>query len=316
MQTAQNLSQIGGAAPLTEGNAPYVIGRDLFASPVLLCEWPQTQALNAALRDVIMERYRVAPSTIQSARYAWQSEFDFHKWPHKCVEEFVDMLKVSAAKFTAYILPNAPKELTEGWRIVSCFANVNPPGGFSQPHNHIETGALISGVYYVDIGECEPPYAGRTILQDRSGVAFPRAAGRDPLACEYAVVPRPGAALLFTAAQMHYVEPYRGKGLRISIAFNLSHPAFDVHYYPGMRTETWWWRNFRGFMLVGRKVPELWRALRMFGTYFARELRRPSGQSVFQKAKVALQRAEVDAQADLGATTVGDGHLRQKNIFR
>lgn len=284
--------------------APTVTARDLFASPIVLCEWADTEALNGRLRDVILDRYRSTPSLVQSARYAWQSTHDFHRWPEPCVAEVTRMIRMAAGRMAAHVNPGLDRSLQEGWHFTSCFANVNPPGGFSQPHDHVNTGGLISGVYYVDFGDCaSPAHAGRTVLQDRSGVARPVFPGHNLRSREYAVVPKPGSALLFPAAQRHSVEPYRGQGVRISIAFNMAHPEFGVLYYPDMFSQSWWWRNFRGLMLVKEKVPEKVRAMGLFRSYLFEELRKPSdGASMRRKLTSAFQRAEVDAQSPAGAT--------------
>jgi len=294
-------------------NGPEVIARDLFASPILVCKWSDTERLNAELRAAILKRFESTPSVVQSARHAWQSEHRMHEWPETCVKEFASMIKVAAANMAAHLAPSAGQESLDNWEIVSCFANVNPPGGYSQPHNHIETGAPISGVYYVDIGECEPKYAGRTIFQDYSGAAQLVRPGEDSLSREYALVPMPGAACLFTATQMHYVEPYRGKGVRISIAFNMRHRDFDVLYYPSMRSQSWWWRNFRGLMILRSKIPEKLRALGLFASYCARELSSSNREGpLMQRLRNALQRADVDAQAIKGPDQIGDGRIAEK----
>jgi len=297
----------------TGRNGPEVIARDLFASPILVCKWPNTERLNAELRAAIMERYASTPSVVQSARHAWQSEHRMHEWPEACVKEFASMIRVAAANMAAHLAPSAGQESLADWEIVSCFANVNPPGGYSQAHNHIETGATISGVYYVDIGDCEPRFAGRTVFQDYSGAAQLVRAGQDTLSREYALVPTPGAACLFTATQMHYVEPYRGKGVRISIAFNMRHPDFDVLYYPNMRTPSWWWRNFRGLMILRDKIPQKLKALALFASYGAKELGGSNREGTLaQRLRNALQRADVDAQSRKGPDKVGDGQLAEK----
>jgi uncharacterized protein (TIGR02466 family) len=313
MSVVRNLSPGPRSVPRLD-NSLKATARDLFASPIVLCEWPETEKLNAELAKLILEHYRSSPSVVQSARYAWQSGHDMHKWDHPSVAEFVGMLKAAASRMAAHVAPEADQRLLDGWEIVSCFANVTPPGGFSQAHDHIDTGASISGVYYVDLGEVDAPeFAGRTILQDRSGAARPTWKGRDPFSREYAVVPKPGVALLFPAAQVHYVEPYRGKTVRISIAFNMSHPDFDVAYYPGMEKDNWWWRNFRGFMIMRTKIPEMLRTLALLPGYVAQEGRRPGRSSFLRRVKSAFQRAEVDAQAKKAEVDTSAVRLPEKN---
>jgi hypothetical protein len=67
--------------------------------------------------------------------------------------------------------------------------------------------------------------------------------------------------VVFPGRLYHYVEPYTGNRLRITIAFNLKHPDFVVPYYEGMQEPDWWWTNFRGLMIIPEKVPEKLRAL-------------------------------------------------------
>jgi uncharacterized protein (TIGR02466 family) len=95
-----------------------------------------------------------------------------------------------------------------------CWANVLRDGGYNKIHNH--AGAVWSGSYYVGVGEpdAEPQYNGWIEFQD------PRPAnihgGKER------IKPEPGLLLMFPSWLNHYVNPFHGKGERISIAFNLS----------------------------------------------------------------------------------------------
>lgn len=296
---------------------PHVIVRELFASPIAVCEWPDAERLNAQLRDVILARFKSSPSVVQSGRYAWQSEQDMHKWPEPRIAQFIAMVKAAAANTVARVVPGADQTYLENWRVISCWANVNPPGGHSHSHNHAETGGHLAGFYYVDLGDCnDPSYAGRTIFEDHSGIALPRRLDSSVLAREYALVPKPGRAALFPAAQFHYVEPNRTKGMRITVAFNLAHPEFDVLYYPNMRDPGWWWRNFRGLMLLRTKIPEKLNALALFASYAIDELRRADDVvPLSRRLKSARLRAEVDASAAADAAravNTPDGRLPEK----
>jgi hypothetical protein len=76
------------------------------------------------------------------------------------------------------------------------------------------------------------------------------------------MTPRNGRMLLFPSSLMHSVEPYDGATQRITIAFNLYHPSFSVpRLEERMKRTDWWWTNFRGLMLLKRKVPEKMYAL-------------------------------------------------------
>jgi uncharacterized protein (TIGR02466 family) len=297
-------------------NAPKVVIRDLFASPVVACDWPGTERLNAELKAAIMQRYHSTPGLVSSNRKGWHSKFDMHKWPEACVAELMTMVKTTAANMTSHLTPDADNRTLEAWQIKSCWSNVNPPGGYNQPHNHIAGDTLLSGFYYVDLGGCEErEYAGRTIFQDRSGIALK---GQDPLSREYAVVPKPGVLVLFPAALMHYVEPYRGTGLRISVAFNLGHPDLRTVYYPDMREQDWWWKNFRGLMLLKTKIPEKSKAMLRFASYFAKEMQKKSDVPFLQRVRVTRDRAEADeaeAREAANAAQLPNGKLPEKQPF-
>jgi len=292
--------------------------RDLFPSPVGLFEWPNTDQLNAELRTAIMARFNSSPGLVSSNRNGWHSKWDLHRWPEPCVAQLMAMLQASSSQLAAHLLRGTNSGLSQDWQIRKCWANVNPPGGYNQAHHHIQAGSLLSGVYYVDIGDCpDPNLAGRTVLQDRSGAAWLK--HPDPLSREYAVTPKPGTLLLFPAALLHYVEPYRGKSRRISIAFDLMHPELDALYYPDMPDPTWWWRNFRGLMLLRSKIPEKMRALARFMPYLVEEFRRPrANASLMQRIKVTRDRAEADeaeARELASGRITADGRLPEKRPF-
>jgi uncharacterized protein (TIGR02466 family) len=294
--------------------------RDLFASPIVVSEWPESARLNADLRAAIMARFETSPGVVSSNRKSWHSKRDMHRWPEPCVAELMAMVKSAAAAYGVHC--GGTLSTPDDWEISTCWSNVNPPGGYNQAHNHVGEKLLLSGFYYVDLGDCsDANYAGRTIFQDRSGVARPIAAsGGDPLSREYAVVPRPGVMLLFPATQFHYVEPYRGNSVRISIAFNLTNRNFEALYYPDMLEESWWWRNFRGLMLLKTKVPEKLRAFVRFGSYLIKELgqQRP-GVSLLQRIKVTRDRAEADEaearEAASGAPRLGEKLPEKKPLI-
>jgi uncharacterized protein (TIGR02466 family) len=94
----------------------------------------------------------------------------------------------------------------------SSWANVSRDGDFNKPHIH--PGFDWSGVFYVDLGE-------RDRDRDESGnIEFmdPRPANHQAL--PYWLRPSAGKVLVFPSWLRHYVNPFRGRGERISIAFN------------------------------------------------------------------------------------------------
>jgi uncharacterized protein (TIGR02466 family) len=283
----------------TNARQPDVVVRNLFAMPIVVCRWPDAQRLNAELRETIMNRFRTSPGVVISNRKGWHSKFDLHEWPEPCVAEFMEMVQTAARQMVQHALPDAGERYLENWQVTPAWANVNPAGAHNRSHHHLDGGAHFSGLYYVDIGECEGPIdRGCTIFEDRSGVAQPSEPSVHPLSREYALVPAPGTMALFPSSQYHYVEPYRGKGVRVTIAFNLYHPEFHILYYPGMQSMGWWWKNFRGLMILKEKIPEKAHALSLFASYAAKELREPhSEEPLGRRLKVVYERASVDASA-------------------
>jgi len=112
---------------------------------------------------------------------------------------------------------------------VQAWANVNGPGDANICHYH--PGSFWSGTYYVDDGGCadDPSLGGEFEMIDPRGpgpgMYAPglKFAGEDgaSVGSGETIRPRPGLLFLFPSWLFHQVRPYRGRDLRISIAFNL-----------------------------------------------------------------------------------------------
>ncbi|MGD9299804.1 MAG: putative 2OG-Fe(II) oxygenase [Thiohalocapsa sp.] len=85
--------------------------------------------------------------------------------------------------------------------------NAMPPGSSTSRHNHAENDELLSGVYYV------------TMPADSGAICF----ADGPF--QVRVTPQAGMLMLFPPDLTHWVEPHRGTGLRLSVAFNLGPAA-------------------------------------------------------------------------------------------
>jgi hypothetical protein len=143
---------------------------------------------------------------------------------------------------------------------------VNQKGNFNRTHDHLGRTSFFSGVYYVDLGDITKSGAltgGRTVFEDWTNVAANILDNPDPRQRDFRMLPRNRRMVLFPASLQHSVETYLGERPRITIAFNLYHPGFAV---PRMaereRAENWMWANFRGVMMLKRKLPE-----KFFGLY-------------------------------------------------
>ena len=97
--------------------------------------------------------------------------------------------------------------------------NVNYLGSFNRPHSH--PGAVISGVYYVDV----PKNSGNIVFQ-QLGLEVENTY-RDNVdiynqynSSVWTIVPKKNLCVLFPSYLDHYVEPNLNKKERISISFN------------------------------------------------------------------------------------------------
>jgi Putative 2OG-Fe(II) oxygenase len=144
------------------------------------------------------------------------------------------------------MVPDAAPSLLEGWS-AKVWANVYGSGNFSAGHSH--PGSIWAGVYFVDPG-VEPGAAatGAIVFEDHMGLPRVVAGGRDPVARAFTVVPEPGLMVVFPGMLWHHVEPYRGQRERVTVAFNLKHPAFVSPGAPPSELKERLWRDFPGLM--------------------------------------------------------------------
>lgn len=200
--------------------------RGLFATPVAALEVPNAAARNAALTAIILKRREEISSVQASNAGGWHSDREILIWGGQPVVEILDMAKELANRLTA---DRNGAAVRPAWSVMA-WANVNGPGDANICHYH--PGAFWSGAYYVEDGGCatDPTLGGEFEMLDPRG-AGPgmyaptlKFASEDGLSVGAAemIRPRPGLLFMFPSWLFHQVRPYRGSGLRISIAFNLS----------------------------------------------------------------------------------------------
>ena len=197
----------------------------LFATPVAAVEVPGAAALNAELQRRILQQRERTVSVQASNSGGWHSDRDILNWGGPPIETVLGMAKDIATQMTA---DRNGKPVQPAWT-VQAWANVNGPGDGNICHYH--PGSFWSGTYYVEDGGC----AGDAALGGEFEMLDPRGpgpgmyapglkfAGEDGTAAGSAqtIRPRPGLLMLFPSWLQHQVRPYRGSGLRISVAFNL-----------------------------------------------------------------------------------------------
>ncbi len=202
--------------------------RGLFATPVAAVVLPDAEARNTRLHATIMARRRAYPTIQSSNAGGWHSSRDLEAWGGADAAHVLGAAKSVATQLTAdrFGQPVKPDWTVQAW------ANVNGPGDANIAHYH--AGSFWSGTYYVDDGGCaaDPSLGGAFEMIDPRGPAPAmyaptlRFAGEDGQSAGSAetIQPKPGLLFLFPSWLMHQVRPYRGTGLRVSLAFNLGVP--------------------------------------------------------------------------------------------
>lgn len=250
---------------------PMAIG----GSPIFTVQWPDTDELNAQLREVVLRKKATTPGLKKSNCGGWHSQTDFQLWPDPPVRKLMGMLLHGMLpQVIEATAPSAPEQLFKGWEVES-WANVNKLEDSASQHDHVGGTNLWSAIYYVDTGEEDDVVrSGFTKFVDMSGIPRPvredsnapdrttpiktwqDACGVSPVGEEYdvQVEPVPGKMVMFPSTLPHYVTPYLSERQRITIAFNLKHPGYAVADPQNPRArKAMMWRNYRGLMLAGQK---------------------------------------------------------------
>ena len=200
--------------------------RTYFPTPVAVATIAESGPLNAELKRIILERERAHPSVQHSNLGGWQSSWDFHEWGGAAARAIIDAARALADKLTS---DRAGRQASMPWK-VNAWANVNRGGHANEFHTH--PGAFWSASYYVDDGgiDADPALGGEFEIQDPRGVAPAMYApllafaipGGQSVGGNELIRPKSGMLVMFPAWLSHGVRPYKGAGVRISIALNLS----------------------------------------------------------------------------------------------
>jgi uncharacterized protein (TIGR02466 family) len=190
----------------------------LFPTPLLTRRHPQHQALNASLSSYILECAAREPGIGRSIRFGWHSKNDFLNRDRPALKALRAWIAGAVRDMNRFALGEGGERfqpvLTTSW------ANVIGEGGYHKLHAHRNN--AWAGVYYVSApavtGESDAGYiefpdprgAAAMITPDHSGLAL------NPVSIQ----PVEGTLLIFPAWMQHFVNPYRGSGQRLTIAFN------------------------------------------------------------------------------------------------
>jgi uncharacterized protein (TIGR02466 family) len=196
----------------------------LFATPVAAIMLPGFEERNAALSEIVLSRRQTHPSIEASNNGGWHSSRDFAAWGGPYGEELLAKARSAVNQLT---VDREGKSVKPDWT-VEAWANVNDANSSNACHYH--PGSFWSASYYVADGGCadDPTLGGEFEMFDPRGPApmmhapSLKFAGEGGLSAGSGetIRPRPGLLFLFPSFLLHAVRPYRGTGLRISIAIN------------------------------------------------------------------------------------------------
>ncbi len=192
-----------------------------FATPILLRKWPNFEPVNAGLRALILDREPPNPPPSRSVVGGWHSEQDVLDWGGEAIAELKQWISMAVTDLTIGL--SRLTEPPEGKLKMTAWANVLRRGGYHQVHDH--STYAYAGVYYIEVGESDP---GQIVSGDIEFIDPRVAMGAIqmpgmPFKQRVQLKPEPGLMVVFPAWLKHYVHPYQGPGIRITIAFNVTY---------------------------------------------------------------------------------------------
>ena len=195
-----------------------------FPTPIYKHVWPDSEALNAALLRLVLEREKTEPSTARSNVGGWQSGHDLLSWPGPEIEQLKTWINDAFGEIMKAVAGPAPF----GCRLaVTAWANLNRRGDYNRGHTH--SANHWSGVYYAQPGEAVEgrPLSGTIeFIDPRPAVGVYDIPGLEQPST-WTVRPEAGMMLVFPSWLRHGVLPYEGTAERLTIAFNIRVHEFN-----------------------------------------------------------------------------------------
>lgn len=192
----------------------------IFATPLVIVDWPDSETLDADLCALIAMMRRTGPGVIKSNVGGWHSAPDFIAGAAPALVELRRRIRATIGDLTTRMA--APGDYSfsiDGW------ANVLAAGDYNGPHNH--PNATWSGVYYLTGVPAAAGQGDASALGGKIEFFDPRPAAGMVYASDNMLqrrclfTPRPGCMLVFPSWLQHMVHPHQGAGERQSIAFNV-----------------------------------------------------------------------------------------------
>ncbi|MEO1774443.1 MAG: TIGR02466 family protein [Pseudomonadota bacterium] len=191
-----------------------------FPTPIFTYVWKDMAEANAALKEEILQREAAGPGALRSNVGGWHSEPDLFRWGGSAVVAFGTRLN----RFARDVI-RTTTALEGGQRLamkLEAWANVSRAGDYNGLHEH--RSSHWSGVYYVSAAAQTPGdvNGGKLELVDPRVAINMLGPPGSMFEKRFLVDPRPGLMAFFPSWLKHMVHPFRGEGVRISIAYNIA----------------------------------------------------------------------------------------------
>ena len=187
---------------------------NLFTTPVFWYVLKDVDALNAELRNIILEQERAMSSMVKSNQGGWQSPTDFFRSQEPAVVTLRNYARRAVEVATSRVIPQNLKIEFH----LSSWAAVNRKGHYNTAHVHPM--ATWSGVYYVDPGDESPDLPGGVLEFSHPNMASVMTFFPGVLPSARLVRPEAGMMILFPSYLEHSVRLYQGERPRICVPFN------------------------------------------------------------------------------------------------
>jgi uncharacterized protein (TIGR02466 family) len=175
----------------------------------------------ATIKQHVLQLEKTDPGRQVSNFGGWHSEGDLFASDLGALKSLAsEILKLTAEASYQQIRNSYPDCLVDAAFVGRGWANVLRNGDYNKPHNH--PGSVWSGVFYVALGNREAQPA------DNGWIEFIDPRPGNVHSSKVKVAPKEGHVLLFPSWLFHYVNPFRGTGERISIAFNTTAEIFPA----------------------------------------------------------------------------------------
>ncbi len=195
----------------------------LFATPLVVHDWPESEQLNKELADLIVRKEKSDNRGYGTRSNAggWQSSGNLIQWPETCIQTLKSRIETIVFKMIGELVRKDGTARTFTL-LIDSWANINRQGDYNVVHTH--PNCMWSGVYYVQPGKPDKtiPYSGLLEILDPREAANYIQIRNTVLDGREFVENVPGRMLLWPSWLKHWVHPFAGEGERISIAYNVN----------------------------------------------------------------------------------------------